>query len=321
MASYFQTPSNPDIGVPLSFKGFGVYTHAGIIAPPSNHFPPHQRREQIQFLPLGGPMRVQRSGGLQPDLPDDINKVYKEMLAVLAHEEKIVAAGTEYNPVEKFGALGIPTIGGQSPPTAPTAPTSNPPPPPPPPPMDEGYLAARRNSIISSITPELLSDGQKTRLKKALDREGWPTKYASLEGYNAPDVTKGTPWLTEDRHALQCILQNVDMPNEIIAQIFFPGRTNNSVSKKRSEDRGMYGPGSWKRRKTIDDGKWRPSSRGGEDMRRTSIAAMGADVVMGGTVTEPANAAAAASPTVTMPGATAVGTIYDEIRDPRRRGR
>ncbi|KAF2251811.1 hypothetical protein BU26DRAFT_590119 [Trematosphaeria pertusa] len=94
---------------------------------------------------------------------------------------------------------------------------------------DEAFLESQRSSLIASIDVEELSAGEKTKLKKALDEAGWPKRFTSIADYHAPPPKTGKYWPLEDSRALVAMRETSDLSFRIIADKFYPGRSEKAV--------------------------------------------------------------------------------------------
>ncbi|KAF2640568.1 hypothetical protein P280DRAFT_480097 [Massarina eburnea CBS 473.64] len=237
ITGFFQRPADPNDTKPLSFKGIGSFTYFKQPDSTHEHSPNRfssRRKATTTFLPLGGPDRIGKEHRRQGDLPDEINRVYDELREVVLHEEQFLGTSKENKPIIEDTPISHTR----------SKSAAGPPPPPPPRTGDNGYLDDIRDSALHAIRPDLLRPRERAKLKQALDDSGWPTRFTTISAYTAPPQNlKGTiaPWSYSDTTALQCILDNSDLPIDAIATHFFPDRSVNSVTKKRGKMRTLKG--------------------------------------------------------------------------------
>ncbi|KAJ4290378.1 hypothetical protein N0V90_010594 [Kalmusia sp. IMI 367209] len=99
-------------------------------------------------------------------------------------------------------------------------------------------IAVIRTRLLNSIDTGVLPAAKKTELRKAFNKSGWPTRFSSIEEYNAPELKKRALWAPQDVDAVLSI-RSV-MPNmswKLITEKFFPGRTETGVRNQWHQNR------------------------------------------------------------------------------------
>lgn len=158
---------------------------------------------------------------MNSDLPGEVIRAYEKLRIAVAQEEMNFNRGSRLDPRAKYGVVRERDI--MIPRKVSTPPFHS----------TDGFLAARRDSVLASLRDTALSQEQTGTLKKALDEKGWPKKYSSVEAYNSSSpLTDNSPWLDEDTRALVTIRDTSGLIFLDIANAFFPGRSMMNVLKQ-----------------------------------------------------------------------------------------